>query len=137
MGYKVATRAVVDFSGTAWEGAEVKVGINIPLQDLIKLSGAVEGKDLGKLDTETFGLILGLFEPRLSEWNLVDEETDEPIPCNAETFAEQPAGFQLTVLTGWVQAALGGTVKGPLRESSPSGEQPAAALELPELTAVS
>ena len=106
----------VDFTGGDYEGAVVKLRLNVPLRTMfdIQLLG-VAGKDaevMQQLGTEV-----------LSEWNI--RKDGKELPATAEGLFEMPPDFGMLLLAQWTKAmnVIEGGQGGdsPLGGTSPNG----------------
>jgi hypothetical protein len=110
----LAKTAVLAFKGSFYEGAEVRVRLNVPLGTVLEISilGAQGDPDSLKRAMRLFG------EHALLEWNLVDEAGD-PIPASADGMLAIDAGLAALIISEWTQAVR--SVPRPLSEPSTSG----------------
>lgn len=90
----------LDFTGTEYEGLEVKVrGLTTgEYLEIVSLSApSTEG------DKETEGM-LRMFATHLVHWNLVDEVTGEPVPTTYEGVISNDFVMNMYVINAWTQA---------------------------------
>lgn len=90
----------LDFEGTEYEGLEVKVrGLTTgEYLDIIALSApGTEG------DRETDGM-LRMFADHLMFWNLIDEETGEPVPTTYEGVKTNDFVMNMFIINAWTDA---------------------------------
>lgn len=138
MGFQIPPRAVVLTFGpdTEYAGAEVRCRRKAPLHQALAFERCIAADDP---DAEDIARAFG--ENVLLSWNLEDVTLDEngstvtdedgnpllvSIPCNADTFLEQPGEFVLLVMQHWKEAVTG--VDAPLASNSPAGQPSAAQL---------
>jgi hypothetical protein len=113
-GFRLKERtAVLRFSGTEYDGAEVRITLNVKLGVYRKM---VELKDAADFDA-VIEYLCGF----IKDWNLEDD--DGPIPPTPEGFDRlSDLGFLNALLEGWEGAMKGVTeVAAPLENSSNSG----------------
>ena len=120
MGFKVQARVyVLDFTGTAYEGLEIRAR-SIPMEEFAKLALL---KDITPADmSDALTTLHRKFVDSVISWNFEDDD-DQPIPVTVEAFAslEQKApGITLDVVKAWMTAIAG--VSDPLGEGSLSGK---------------
>jgi hypothetical protein len=111
-GFRLPDRvAVLDFSDTEYDGAEVRLRLNIPLGVTFQIQDAVEsGKERD---------ILGEFANAvLLSWNLLDRDDNE-IPADANGLEQIDAAFLATIMGQWANAV--GAIPDPLAEISDGG----------------
>ena len=122
-GYQVKEKSLtLDFTGGEYEGAEVRLRLNVPLRTVFEIQKlGLEGKDeavIQELGTEV-----------LLDWNL-QRKDGTAIPATAEGLLEMPSDFGMLVLKQWTEALKGD--ESPLGGTSPNGstsEAPTAVTE--------
>lgn len=108
MGFKIPERtAVLTFKGSAYEGAEVRVRLNVPLQVFFDLASQE-----GLQAFQPFG------DAVLSSWNLETAE-GRPIPATGKGMLTLPLDFGLWLIRAWVKEVS--TLSTPLVEPSDNG----------------
>lgn len=131
MGYKRKKTFKLTWADGEFEGLEVRVR-SMSVERFLELGPLLEAADMGSFSTEDIEGMRGLFREFstvLVEWNLEDEDTDEPVPCTFEGFMAQDLRLVGEVISRWAQHIAG--VPAPLEQPSPSGEQSPVELSLP------
>lgn len=108
----------LDFTGTEYEGLEVKVrGLTTgEYLELVSLSApGTEG------DKETEGM-LRMFSGHLVSWNLVDEESGEPISTAYEGVVTNDFVMNMFIINAWTDALA--SVPEKVEKKSSTGETP-------------
>lgn len=123
MGYRVGQAqdklATLAFKGD-YEGAEVKVRLNVPLGVFLEAEKVQRSNQWGDF--------LDYFvEHVIREWNMEDGE-GKPIPVTREGLAQLPVDLLMRVITEWAQAV--GGLSGPLGSASSNG-RPSVEASLP------
>lgn len=107
----------LDFSGTEYDGLEVKVGglTTGEYLELIALSapGVVDEGD------ETSGM-LKLLARHIKSWNL--EEDDEPIPCTFDGIKSNDLAMNMAIIQAWTSALS--SVPESMEKKSVTGDSP-------------
>ncbi len=128
-GYQLPKQIItLDFEGTDWEGAEVKLRRSISLDTYL----FYQALDVKKMDGNPELLkeaLVKFGDELLDSWNLCDDD-DDPIPATGEELiALQDTRFSLTLLMEW-RAHTEARAKeaspnddGPLEEPSANGKQ--------------
>jgi hypothetical protein len=114
----------LDFSGTEYDGLEVKVrGLTTgEYLDIVSLGATAEegGKETEKL--------LLLFSSHLVSWNLTDGDDDEPVPTDFEGVKSNDFTMNTFIINAWTDAIAsvpaGTEKKLPAGESSPTASIP-------------
>lgn len=122
MGYKRKKTFKLTWADGEFEGLEVRVR-SMSVERFLELGPLLEALDMDGLGTKEMGELRELFREFstvLVDWNLEDEDTDEPVPCTAEAFLGQDIRFVNEVISRWAEHIAG--VSGPLERPSPSGE---------------
>lgn len=125
MGFEIQDRiGLLHLDDEEYGGAEVKVRLNLPLRDFLRLDALADQENFEELLTE-FG------ESILVEWNL--EKDGEPIPADGPHFVQQPVDFCMLIYRVWrVEVA---EPPRPLSQPSVNGAQMEAALNLESFSA--
>jgi hypothetical protein len=120
MGYIVPRRtAVVTFSGTDWDGAEVRCRMDVSLDILLWFQRQGKHENWGDSDVQE-GVIKKFADDILLGWNLTEED-GSPIPCSSAGLSKQvPIGLTLVLFQKWLEECV--TIPAPLVEPSPAGE---------------
>ena len=106
------------FDGTEYEGLEVKVrGLTTgEYLELVSLSApGTEG------DKETEGM-LRMFSEHLVSWNLIDDETNEPVPTTYEGVKSNDFLMNMFIVNAWTDAIA--NVPEQTEKKSPAGDSP-------------
>ena len=135
MGFDVGSTLVMDFTGTPeWEGAEVKLSLDVTMERFFALQRAFagtavtsereEGAPLTDEDEQHMQAAMrGLGDTVLSSWNL--EREGEPIPATGDGMLMIPMALANLISTQWMER-----VSGQLPEasgaSSSDGSEPEA-----------
>jgi hypothetical protein len=125
-GFRLPARtALLDFSGTEYDGAVVRVRLNVPLRLLLELQ-AIEQGDSGEVK-EGF---LKFAREALVDWNLEGED-GQPIPATAEGILNVSTAFATYLISQWSQvvARPPAPLAGPSANGSTSAEQSAPTAE--------
>jgi hypothetical protein len=120
MGYKRRTYRLT-FDDPALEGLEVVMrGASVAeLTQFSELSSLGEGL-MKPENAESLAELYAMLSRKVVRWNLEDED-DQPIPCTAETLADEDSRVVLAIMAGWADAVAG--VPAPLARRSTGGEQ--------------
>jgi len=111
-GFQLPERtAVMEFEGGDYEGAEVRVRLDVPLSYFLDVQGLLAS------DKAWQGIPL-FIERVLLGWNLVDAQ-GEPIPATLEEAPQVSQAFISLVITRWAELIAG--VPAPLDANSPNG----------------
>lgn len=108
----------LDFEGTEYEGLQVKVrGLTTgEYLEIVSLSAPnTEG------DRETEGM-LRMFANHLVFWNLIDEDTGEPVPTTYEGVTTNDFVMNMFVINAWTDAIA--SVPEKTEKKSLAGENP-------------
>jgi hypothetical protein len=119
MGYKRKRKVYkLDFEGTEYDGLEVRVsGLTTgEYLDLVSLSAP--GTEGGK---ETDGM-LQLFSEHLLSWNLIDDETDEPVPTTFDGIKSNDLRMNMAIVNAWTDAMV--EVSAKTEKKSVTGDDP-------------
>jgi hypothetical protein len=111
----------LDFEGTEFDGLEVKLrGLTTgEYLEIVSLSApGAEG------DEETEGT-LRMFATHLVSWNLLDEETNLPVPTTYEGVITNDLSMNMAIINAWTDALA--TVPEKTEKKSLTGEVPLAA----------
>ena len=116
-GFQIPMRTLaVDFTGGEYEGAEVRLRLDVPLRT------AFHFQQLG--DTGEIEALLREFgDDILKDWNLEDDQ-EAAIPATADGLMGLPASFGMLLVEKWTAAMNGGD--SPLGKPSPNGDTLAA-----------
>ena len=111
-GFRLPERtAVMEFEGGEYEGAEVRVRLDVPLSYFLDVQGLLAS------DAAWQGIPL-FIDQALLGWNLVDAQ-GEAIPATLEGARQVSQAFISLVITRWAELIAG--VSGPLAGESPNG----------------
>lgn len=100
MGYKIPRRtATLVFHGSDYEGAEVKVRLDIDLGTLFDIAGRAETQD----PKETREVIKDFADQALEAWNLEDDEGNA-LPATVEGMERVPLPLAQLIIQEWVKA---------------------------------
>jgi hypothetical protein len=127
-GYKPGRKVLVlDFTGTEHEGLEVRCramrfgqmmdlarGDLLTMANEVRAAGTVSPDQLAQMDD-----LFGLFAEALISWNLLDDETGDPVPTTLDGLWSQDVGLALLVFQMWVMSMS--QVTAPLDVPSSSG----------------
>jgi hypothetical protein len=111
-GFRLPDRiAVLDFSDTEYDGAEVRLLLNVPLGLAFQIQDLVEeGKERQMVDEFANSVLVG--------WNLVDNDGND-IPSDADGMQQVDSAFLTTVMQKWSEVV--GQPPSPLSEISENG----------------
>lgn len=107
MGFQLPKKTIrFTFEGTDYDGAEVVLSRNIPVDRYLE---AVVAKDAGDINAQ-----VGYFAEALIEWNLEDDDGN-PIPASLDGVrALTDLEFMLMLMRMWDQAVQEAVNTGPL-----------------------
>lgn len=97
MGYKPVSHSTIDFKGTFYEGAEVVIRTDQPIdkvRNILDQVSTMEGMDGFEKQCDLFG------KEVLVSWNLVDEK-DKPIAADAKGLRAIPANLAKYIISQW------------------------------------
>ena len=111
-GFRLPDRiAVLDFSDTEYDGAEVRLLLNVPLGLAFQIQDLVEeGKEREMVDEFANSVLVS--------WNLVDD-AGNAIPSDADGIQRVDSAFLTTVMQKWSEVV--GQPPAPLSEISENG----------------
>ena len=111
-GFRLPDRiAVLDFSDTEYDGAEVRLLLNVPLGLAFQIQDLVEeGKEREMVSEFANSVLVG--------WNLVDNDGND-IPSDAGGMQRIDSAFLTTVMQKWSEVV--GQPPSPLSETSEDG----------------
>ena len=111
MGFKIPRRtALLTFEGTDYDGAEVRVRLDVSLGYFLSIEEMVRSKHILQLYT-LFG------DETLESWNL--ENGGGPLSANAEGMKALPPALANIILNSWMEAVA--KLPTPLSKRSKSG----------------
>jgi len=107
----------LDFTGTEYEGLEVKVsGLTTgEFLDLIRVTGST-GKEA---DSDATLEMLQMLAKHLISWNLLDED-EKPVPTTFDGMKTSDLALNMLIVDAWTTAVSG--VSAPLEKPLISGE---------------
>lgn len=117
MGYRPPTTgADLDFTGTRYEGLEVRTG-SVPLGMLLDIAdkAAVIDQKTGPGDLRG---LFSMFASVIEAWNVEDAQ-GRPVAPTLDGLLSQDAAFVMAIITGWIRAMS--QAPPPLPASSGSG----------------
>ena len=108
-GFRLPDRtARITFEGTDYDGAEIRVRLNVSFAQFIALRESAQSEDQERM--------AGLFgENVLMDWNLEDDD-GRPIPADSDGMLAIPLDLVNLVVQHWVEQVAG--VPAPLSETS-------------------
>lgn len=108
----------LDFTGTDYEGLEVRVGslTTGEFLELIQVSAPSQDNSEGNNETER---MLTFLAKHLISWNLLDEE-DQAVPTTFAGLLTSDLELNQLIISAWIDA-IGG-VTAPLEKNSTAGE---------------
>lgn len=110
MGFKLPERMLVlEFEGTAYEGAEIKMRLDMPLGAFLEVQAIQASGDIPALCRIMSSLVVS--------WNLEDD--DGPIPCSYDGMMRLTPGLLNTLIEQWVKGQVSAPV--PLGQVSSNG----------------
>ena len=110
-GFRIPERtALINFQGTDYDGAEIRVRLSVTFAQFIALRESAQGED-----QEGMARLFG--ETVLMDWNLEDAD-GKPIPADGDGMLAIPLELTNLVVQHWVEEVAG--VPSPLSE--PSGD---------------
>jgi len=108
-GFRLPERtARITFEGTDYDGAEIRVRLNVSFAQFIALRESAQSED-----QESMARLFG--ENVLMDWNLEDDE-GRPMPADADGMMMIPLDLANLVVGHWVEQVAG--VPAPLSETS-------------------
>lgn len=111
MGFKLPERTLtLQFEGTAWEGAEIKMRLDLPLSSFIDAQRLQAAGDIEGIANFVAGLLMS--------WNL-DNDDGKPKPPTYEGVMSLPATLLNDLITLWVQGQVEPPT--PLKQGSSNG----------------
>lgn len=126
-GYKVKRKTfVLDFTGTEYEGLEVRTR-SASMDVMIGLVRMARELDPANLDPELVNGLLDKFAVLLVSWNLEDDD-DVAVPATREGLGGLDFTLSTAIVLAWVEGVAG--VPGPLGRPSTAG-LPSEAVPLP------
>ena len=102
--------ARINFEGTDYDGAEIRVLLSVTFAQFIALRESAQGED-----QEVMARLFG--QDVLMEWNLEDDD-GQPIPADGDGMLAIPLELTNLIVQHWVEAVSG--VPAPLE--APSGD---------------
>ena len=100
--------ALLVFTESEWEGAEVVVRLNVPTElyfEMARKAGVLEGASDGLAVMPEVEAFLADFSRQiLRNWNILDE-ADEPIPVHPNGLAKIDLPFSMAIITKWMEVA--------------------------------
>ena len=108
----------LDFTETEYEGLEVKVRGLTTGEYLEIVSLSAPGTE-GDKETES---MLRMFANHLVSWNLLDEDTNLPVPTTYEGVVTNDFVMNMFIINAWTDALV--TVPEKTEKKSPTGESP-------------
>ena len=94
--------ANITFEGTDFDGLEVRCGLDLPLNTVMKIQSLMVSED----DAESVEANMIWCDEVLESWNLTDDEGKE-IPANSESaLAVAPARLLAALVTKWSEFVL-------------------------------
>lgn len=121
MGYKRKKTFKLTWADGEFEGLEVRVR-SMSVERFLELGPLLESADLGSFSTEDIASMRDMFREFatvLVDWNLEEEDTDDPVPCTFDGFMGQDIKFVSEIVSKWAEHIAG--VSSPLEQPSPSG----------------
>ncbi|MGW0587466.1 hypothetical protein [Streptosporangium sp. NPDC002607] len=122
MGYKRKKTFKLTWADGEFDGLEVRAR-SISVERFLEFGPLLEGGLSGGFtakDIEEMRELFREFSTVLVDWNLEDEDTDEPVPCTFEGFIGQDIAFVREIISTWAEHIAG--VAAPLEQPSPDGE---------------